>query len=295
MKPHMKHICHALLACSLMVPGMAIAAQPSAVEIISNAVEPSRLIIHERDLKTITVYQWERDGKLLHAWPDQKADIPYDASRVDVKLYNFPTGQFRKLFYPTGTRTAWHENESDLIFYSLGAHQVEFLGDQVFDAWPGDATLHPAGTRHHSETTAGGWKAEIAFDPQGKSGVDLVALPGRGMAIRWLTEQVEGGKRIVSLAARKDGPAVFTAKSFNFPGYVLVEAHYPKGEAIAPYRSDREQLAYVVSGRLKVTSDTVTDELGPGDMVRIAAGKMFARTALEDSVVVEVDGSKAPR
>lgn len=288
------HIGRALLASVVLLPAMAAAA-PSAVAVQSNAIEPSRLIIHERDLKTITVYQWERDGKLLHAWPDQKTDIPYDASRVDVKLYNFPTGQFRKLFYPTGTRTAWHENESDLIFYGLGAHQVEFLGDQVFDAWTGDATLHPAGTRHHSETIAGGWKAEIAFDPQGRSGVDLVALPGRGMAIRTLAERVENGQRIVTPAAKTEGSGVFSARSFNFPGYTLVEAHYPRAEAVAPYRSDREQLAYVVSGRLAVTSDGVTDEIGAGDMVRIVAGKFFARTALEDSVVLEVDGSKAPR
>ena len=283
------------IAAALLAATPAGAAPPaSAAEAKANAIDNRRLIIRGADLKPITVYQWERDGKLLHAWPDQKQAVPYDASKVDVTLYNFPTGQLRRIFFPAHTQTAWHTNESDILFYSLDVHQVEFVGGQVFDGYPGDVTLHPAGVRHHSETISAGTKAEFAFAPAGRSGVDMISLSGRAQQERPLAEWVEGDARRVAGEGAPTGASRFTAKSFVFPGYVLVEAHYPKGAAIGSYVNDKERLAYVVSGRLRVTTDGVTGEIGAGDMVRMVAGRSFARTALADSIVLEVDGAKAP-
>lgn len=258
-------------------------------------IDEARLIIRDRDLKIITVYQWEREGKLSHAWPDQKKEVPYDASVVDVKLYNFPTGQLRKLYFRAGTRTAWHTNEDDIVMYNLPMlHQVEFVGNKVFDGHPGDATIHPAGVRHHSETIEAGWKAEFAFAAQGRSGVDLIAESVRGKNVQSLVESVEGGRRKIKVAAGDKAAGRFSAMTFSFPGYTLIEARYPRGEAIGIHSNDSEKLAYVVSGRLRVTTDGIVDDIGSGDMVRLIKDRPFAREALEDSVVLEIDGSFSP-
>lgn len=283
------------ILASLLAAAPALAQHtPSAEEVAATAIDPDKLIIHGKDLTPITVYQWERDGKLLHAWPGQGKDIPYDASKVDVRLYNFPTGQLRLIDFPRGTRTAWHVNESDIIFYSIDLHQVEFVGEQVFDSFPGDVSLHPAKVLHHSESITGGTKAEFAFGASGRSGDDLIAFSGRSQLRRDMVEWVGQGKRMTAPADGAAKGSAYWSKSFVFPGYRLVEAHYPAGSAIASHVNADEKLAFVVSGRLRVTSDTATAVLEKGDMVRMAAGKSFARTALSDTVVLEVDGGTAP-
>ncbi len=288
-----------LLAALMMLGAVWAAPEQSSVAREANAAEPNKLIIRDRDLKTIKVYQWERNGQVFHAWPGEKIEVPYDASLNEVKLYNFPTGQLRKLFFRAGARSAWHVNDDDIVMVNLPPlHQVEFVGNKVFDGYPGDVTLHPAGTRHHSETIEGGWKLEFAFAPQGRSGVDLIAEATRGKKLESLIESVQEGRRIVAPAATSQtaGQTIgqFTALTFALPGYTLIEAHYPRGEAIASHINASEKLAYVVSGRLSVTTDNQTEELGPGDMMRMVAGRPFARAALEDSVVIEIDGSVAP-
>ena len=224
--------CLMFAVATAMRAGSAVAAavpelSPAARD--AQAINEAKLIIHDRDVKTITVFQWERDGKLFHAWPDQKKDSPYDASVVDARLYNFPTGQLRKLYFRSGTRSAWHINEDDIVMYNLAMlHQVEFVGNKVFDGYPGDATIHPAGVRHRSETVEGGWKAEFAFAGQGRSGVDLIAESARGKAVQSLVERVENGRRKIQLAPA-EATGRFTAITYSFPGYTLVEARYPRG------------------------------------------------------------------
>lgn len=285
----------ALVLAGLMTATPALAQHtPSAEEIAANTVDPAKLIIRGKDLTPITVYQWERDGKLLHAWPGQEKDIPYDASRVTVRLYNFPTGQLRLIDFPQGTNTAWHVNESDIIFYGVDIHQVEFVGQQLFDSFPGDVSLHPANVRHRSTSLTGGTKAEFAFGPSGRAGDDLVAFSGRSQLRRDMVEWVTADKRMTAPAGGGAKGSAYWAKSFVFPGYRLVEAHYPVGSSIASHVNATEVLVYVLSGRLRVTSDNANGELGPGDMVRMATGKRFARMALSDTVVLEVDGGTAP-
>ena len=280
-----------------LISATALAA-PSASETAitaSRTVADQQTVIRGSDVPLLTVYQWERNGTMLHAWPDEKKVVPYDASVVSVKLYNFPTGQLRLLSYKAGVRSAWHLNEDDIVMYNLaGMHQIEYVGDKVFDGRAGDATMHPGGMRHHTETLSTASKVEFAFAPQGRSGVDLLADTGVGKTVQTLAETVVDGHRVVH-AASAGGAGVYTARTYAFPGYTLVEARYPRGEQVALHENGAEKLAYVVSGRLRVTSGATSTEVGPGDLLRLAAGRPFAREALEDSVLLEVDGSRAPQ
>ena len=254
-------------------------------------------MLHAHDIETLPVFEWEEDGVQQNAFGDEVAvDVPDDAARIDLQLYNFPTCQLRKIYFPPRTRTPWHANHDDIILYSIDAHQVEFVGTQSFHARPGDATLHPVGVEHHSETLVPGWRLEFAFAAQtGKCGRDLIALPGTGMIWHDVAEWVEQGQRRYTIGFGHSTHAQrYRMRMFHFPVYSLFECRYPRGQSIALHSNASERLLYVLEGRLRITADTVTDELVPGGTARLAAGKAFAREALEDSFTVEVDGFRSP-
>ena len=254
------------------------------------------LIWHARDIETLTVYEWDEKGVQQNAFGDQQVSIPAGAARIELQLYNFPTCQLRKIYFPKGTRTPWHPNLDDTLFYSIDARQVEFVGTQSFHARPGDVTLHPVGVDHHSETLTAGWRLEFAFEAQpGKCGRDLIALPGDNMIRHDVVEWVEAGvcRRIVGNSEQSG--CQFRARMFHFPIYTLHEQYFSAGSILPPHRNASEKLIYVLQGRLRITTDTLTDELTVGAMARLPAGKSFAREALSDCVVIELTGHVAPR
>jgi len=288
----------------MLLAGCAILLLPLAPAMAENNAPPEvaaamkvteRMIVHDGDVKPITVYEWERGGVQHNGWPGQEHDVPYDAAKVTLKLFNFPTGQLRKLYFAPGTRTPVHYNHDDIILYSLGTSQLEIVGNEAFLSHPGDASLHPEGVMHYSQTVTPGWRCEFAFKAQGKSGPDPVSFPGRDRAVHQVSEWVDAGQR--KIAYDKPGPGSSgqsTAKIFQFPGYQLVEARLPKGNMLALHTAASDRLMYIVSGRLKVTSGSESGIVEAGDVVRVAAGKPFAREALDDAVVADMEASKTP-
>jgi quercetin dioxygenase-like cupin family protein len=275
-------------------PAAPATAPPSAA-FLRAQTETGKLIQHERDIESLTVYEWSEDGVQQNAFGDQDITVPDGAARIELQLYNFPTGQLRKIYFPKGTRTPWHPNHDDIILYGIDAHQIEFVGNQTFHSRPGDCTLHPSGVDHHSETLIAGTRVEFAFAAQHRSGRDLVALPGADMQLHEMTEWVEKGRRLEQFGTRRGAGARYRAKLFYFPGYTVRELHLPKGAALPRHRNSDEKLLYVLSGKLSVTTDRATDLVTGGGMLRMVAGKAFAREALSPSVVLELEASLTPR
>jgi quercetin dioxygenase-like cupin family protein len=288
----MKMIAKLIGMVALAGPAYADAPPPAAVIAALQPVQ--RLIVRGADLPTFTVYEWERDGVHHNAWPGDATPPPPDAARIELKLYTFPTGQLRKLYFGPGQRTPPHLNMDDIILYSLGTRQLEVADGDQFIAHPGDATLHPAGVSHYSQTITPGWRCEFAFKAQGRSGLDAVALSGQDRAVHDATERVEGGRRVVTYGDAGTIGAHFAVRMYQFPGYQLIEQRLPKGETLPDNDPAEERLLYVVSGSLSVRSGEEQSVVGPGDMIRVSPGHRFARTALADSVVLDVSGSKAP-
>ena len=273
-------------------------------------IDPGKLILHARDVETLVVYEWSENGVQRNSFGDQDMVVPDGAARLELQLYNFPTGQLRKLYFAKGTRTPWHANHDDIILYGLDAHQLEFVGNQTFHSRPGDATLHPSGVDHHSETIVAGTRVEFAFEAQNKSGRDLIALRGTDMALHKVSEWVVGGQRrqwiddALSTPQRRAqamrGKSMheagqYRARMFYFPAYTMIEMHLPKGQRLERHKNASEKLLYVLRGKLRVTTERITDVVGPGAMVRMASGKTFAREALARSVVLELEASVTPQ
>lgn len=269
---------------------------PNSPAFLRIQADPGKLVLHARDIETLTVYEWEENGVQQNAFGDEDVAVPYGAAKIELQLYNFPTCQLRRIFFPPRTRTPWHPNHDDIILYSVDAHQVEFVGTQSFHARPGDATLHPVGVDHHSETLVPGWRLEFAFEAQpGRCGRDLIALPAQGMIQHEITEWIEDGRRrhVVGPTARPGGR--YHAKMFHFPVYTMHECRFAAGSTLGLHVNATDRLLYLLHGTLRITTDSVTDVLEQDSMARVPAGKAFAREALTDCTLLELDGHEAPR
>ena len=254
-----------------------------------------KLILRDRDIKHLVVYEWERHGQQHVGWPDDGQVPPYDACKIGLKLFNYPTGQLRLIDFENGARTPWHLNaHQDALFYSIDCLQVEFVDQAIHYAHPGDASVHPNGTMHHSETVVGGVRVEFGFEPQGKSGHDLSAISGRDLKLHDVTEFLDGDRKVQVFGPTDKAGSKFKAKLFQLPGYAILEAQYPKGSKLDLHTNTGEWIVYVIKGRLKITTGGESAEIGVGDTYRMADGLPFAREALDDAMVIEVEGSRAP-
>jgi quercetin dioxygenase-like cupin family protein len=70
---------------------------------------------------------------------------------------------------------------------------------------------------------------------------------------------------------------------------------FKKGQGATPHQHPQEQIMYVIEGRLQVTLDGETAELGPGEAFHATPMVLHNVTALEDTQVLSckslVDGA----
>ena len=163
-------------------------------------------------------------------------------------------------------------------------------------AYPGDASLHPEGTFHHSETIIGGSRVEFGFAPRGSAGHDLIAFSGRSMSLHTIHDEiVAGGKRrTFNPGALNVDVPVFQARYFRFPDYAIFEAHYPPGYRLPVHENRDEKIVYLVSGEMTVETGGETGTLKAGDVYRMETGQTFAFATDAGATLIEVDGSEAP-
>jgi quercetin dioxygenase-like cupin family protein len=275
----------------------ATAAYPIPSEVLAALAMRSDLVVHRRDVPQLLVYQWTREGEHLNAWPGDGRPVPPDAARVLLRLFNFPTGALRELVFAKGALTPAHVNKSDIILYNITGRQVQISDDDVADAHVGDAAFHPAGVMHYSLSLAETLRAEFAFAPRNMSGDRAVFLPRGATADREVAKWLDNGEVVTAYdadAAQAPADARFIAKIFAFPGYRMVEARYPAGARLSPHLNPRERILYLLSGRMRIQTGAVIDEVETGDIFRAIVGETYARAVIEDAVVLEVDASRAP-
>jgi hypothetical protein len=253
--------------------------------------KPARTTIRARDVPLYDVYAWERWGNFINAPAGGKTEIPYDAARLQVKVYTYPAGEIRAIRFNNAVRTHRHINQTDTILYSWQAHRVQFVNDLAVLAGPGDFAFHQKGVDHSGEEIRRGGGIDLEFvwfnpgrhnDPTGfwslakDHPVEDAASWRDGRLIR----EVVG-----DTAAAPAHAARYRVRRATFPGMAAREIHLPAG-TILPTRSDTsERLFFVLSGRIGVTGGAY--ELGSEDSAYAGRGKDFAITALTDSMIVE--------
>jgi quercetin dioxygenase-like cupin family protein len=274
-----------MLALALMgAPAAAQPAKPAA----------PRVILHQ-NVPLYDVYAWERWGNFINAQAGSKTEIPYDAARLQVKVYTYPTGEIRAIRFNNAVRTHRHINQTDTILYGWQAHRVQFVNNQAVVAGPGDFALHQKGVDHSGEEIRRGGGIDLEFamtipgrhnDPAGYWSLarDNPVQPaaswpsGRGFA-----EAVGSA----ALAAAPPGAVRYQVREARLPGYTAREIHLKAGTTLPSLDPARDRLMFLLSGTLDVEVGGERHRLVSEDTARAVAGAPFMIVALEDSVLVQ--------
>jgi quercetin dioxygenase-like cupin family protein len=274
---------------------MVLLALGSAASAVYPAEAPANnaIFIHGKDVKQITVYAWERDGALFHAFAGDGQEIPADAAKYLVRRFQFPGGQFREIYYAKGVQIQPHATHNeDIISYTLSGRRAQIVNDRVWEADAGDFLYYPAGSIHHGEALLDSVNVEIGVAHPDMPGDEGAWVSGNATSETPVAEWLVAGKSRVAYgadAARAPaGAAHYTVKKFNIGRYAVDEVYMPKGTKIAAGLAavSGDEIMYMVKGRQRVTVGNTTDEAAAGDAVREVVGQLYASEALEDSIYI---------
>ncbi|WP_230206762.1 hypothetical protein [Novosphingobium sp. Gsoil 351] len=254
-----------------MALALALGASAATLAAPPDAAAP-RLFIHAGEVPLYKVFAWERWGNFINAPAGSSTEIPYDAARLEVKVYPFPSGEIRAIRFPNGVRTHRHINQTDTILYSWQAHRVQFVDDKAVLAEPGDFALHQKGVLHSGEEIRRGGGIDLEF-----------ALPFAGV------HNDPGG--FWSLA--RDHPvetsaAGYLVRAAVLPDYAAREVRLARGTAVTLQDATRDRLIFVLSGKVAVTIGKASDTLASEDAASVPHGVRAGIEATEDAMWVEV-------
>ena len=289
----------ALPGIGLTGTALAQAAQPAPA---ATPVAAAPVVIRAADVPLYDVYAWERWGNFINAPAGGKTEIPYDAARLQVKVYTYPTGEIRAIRFHNGVRTHRHINQTDTVLYSWQASRVQFVNDKATVAVPGDFALHQKGVDHSGEEIRRGGGIDLEF---------AMTIPGRHNdptgfwsfarehpvqpAALWR----EGGKSIEAIgdpAGNAPASAVrYRVRVAALPDYPAREVYLDRGTVLASRDPDRDRLIFVLSGKLTVTVAGKDYRIGPEDTARAERGTEFRIVADEDSKFVQTSVPPLPR
>lgn len=264
------------------------------------APDTGPIVIRHQDVPLVTVYAWERSGNFINALAGSKTEIPYDAARLQVKVYTFPSGEIRAIRFGNGVRTHRHINQTDTILYSWQTHRVHFVNDMAVVTEPGDFALHEKGVYHSGEEIrrGGGIDLEFAFaapaghnDPTGYW--SLAASHPLEPAAAWVTPA--GPVEAIGAAAVAAAPvnaARYMVRAALFPGYEAREVKVAAGAVIRSRDSRCDRLMFILSGTFRVSVGGRDYSVGPEDAARAPAAQDFELVALTDGSYAEAKQQK---
>lgn len=271
----------------------ALAAGPALAVGETGKPAAAPVILHQ-DVPLYTVYAWERWGNFINAPAGGKTEIPYDAARLQVKVYTFPTGEIRAIRFGNGVRTHRHINLTDTVLYSWQAHRVHFVEDKAVVTGPGDFALHQKGVNHSGEEIRRGGGIDLEFavnipgihnDPTGYW--SLAANHPVQPAASWLS----GGRYVEAVgdaaAAAPADAARYRVRLADLPDYPAREMYIAKGTAIPSRDMTSDRLLFILSGKLKVSTGGKDYILVSEDAARAERGQDFRMEAIEDVMLAQ--------
>lgn len=283
------------------IMGVAIAGSSPAGAVGETGKPVVDPVILHKDVPLYTVYAWERWGNFINAQAGSSTEIPYDAARLQVKVYTFPTAEVRAIRFGNGVRTHRHINKTDTVLYSWQTHRVHFVDDQAVVVGPGDFALHQKGVYHSGEEIRRGGGIDLEFavnvagihnDPAGYWSLakDHPVVP----AAAW----IEGGRASEAIgdaaASAPAGAANYRVRLADLPDFPAREVYLPKGVTLPVRETDRDRILFVLSGSVRFRVGDKDYLLGPEDAARAERGKTVTITALEDTMWAQALVPPAP-
>ena len=285
----------AAFAAMLLMAGTANAQAAAQKKVVGAIGKPTaEPVIRHQDIPLYTVFAWERHGNFINAQPGSGTEIPYDAARLQVKVYTFPSGEIRAIRFPNGVRTHRHVNLTDTILYSWQAHRVQFVNSLAVITEPGDFALHQKGVFHSGEEIQRGGGIDLEFamtkpgmhnDPTGYWSL------AKDHPVQPIASWMAGGRYNEALgaaaAAAPASAARYSVRTASLPGFGAREVRLPQGTVIPSRDENRDRLMFVLSGRVRVTTGGKSYVLAPQDTARAESGKAFTIEAIEASMLAE--------
>ena len=249
-----------------------------------------KLIVHGRNVEQMTVYSWARDGKMHSAWPGEGKELPYDATKIQVRIIAFPGASMREIYLEKGARTHPHDSYEAVLFYQISGRRVQMVNEHSFEVNPGDVTLEPAGVLHSTYQLVSGLFMEFAMPAKTEPNAEAVWMTSAEAPMKNIVEWLADGMVTRSMDdASKPAPSGasrYTEKCYAMPGYSLIETTVGAGNLILPHIENVDRLYYLVKGRMTATIANIQDIVMAGDTMRSLAGYPCGFSALEDSVLV---------
>jgi hypothetical protein len=272
---------------------MLIAASTLAMPASAQKAAPP-VVIRHGDVPLYDVYAWERWGNFINAQAGSKTEIPYDAARLQVKVYPFPSGEIRAIRFNNAVRTHRHINLTDTILYSWQAHRVQFVNTFAVVAGPGDFALHQKGVDHSGEEIRRGGGIDLEFalpftgrhnDPTGHW--SFAAANPVQPAATW----IRAGKPVEAIGAdQASAPAEairYRVRVAKLAGYTARELYLPAGTRLPIQDDTRDRLFFVLKGGVVFTAAGKDQPMTIEDAGWIARGTLGVLTASEDAMLVE--------
>lgn len=274
---------------------LAVSAAPVAPVTPPPAPAPAPVVIHHQDVPLVTVFAWERWGNFINVQPGSGVEIPYDAARLQVKVYTFPSGEVRAIRFGNGVRTHRHVNLTDTILYSWQAHRVQFVDSLATVTEPGDFALHQKGVYHSGEEIRRGGGIDLEFalpfkgvhnDPTGYWSLAR-DNPVQSAASWSVSGRVIEATGVAATAAAPTNAARYRVRTARLPNYAAREVYLPAG-TVLPLRDDgSDRLLFVLSGHVRLTLGGTVYPLESEDAARIERGADARIDALDDVMFVE--------
>ena len=250
------------------------------------------IVIYKKDVRLTTHFAWERWGNFINATPGDGKEIPYDAARLQARVYAFPSGEIRVINFDKKVRTHDHVNMTDTILYTWTGRRVQFVNDQAAVNRPGDAAFHPKGVFHHGEAIETGKGIEFAmYVDKVQTEPQATWITGASRPFEPAATWLDNGKAQEVLgAAVANTPAQaahYEVRTFNFsPWYVARELRIPRGASL-PMLGPKDRLIFVLDGKVGIASNSGNWELTQEDAARAPADQLLTLKALEDSRILE--------
>jgi quercetin dioxygenase-like cupin family protein len=268
------------------------------------AADSGPLVLYKKDIRLNTTYAWERWGNFINAAPGDGKEIPYDAARLQARVYAFPSGEIRVINFDKGVRTHNHVNMTDTILYTWSGRRVQFVNDQAAVNRPGDAAFHPKGVFHHGEALETGKGVEFAmYVDQVQPEPQATWIPGSSRPFEPGATWMDNGKVVEVLGAAaaasaanstagKPADAVakvahYEVRTFDFsPHYITRELRIPRGTTLSML-GNKDRLMFMLDGRVSVSSGSSSWEIAQEDAARAPADQLVTLKALEDARILE--------
>jgi quercetin dioxygenase-like cupin family protein len=226
---------------------------------------------------------------------------PANAARFEAKLYNFPSGNFRRMTYKAGgpvLHQITHETEIYILAGSATLSPFPGFPGKPMTIRAGDALFLPAGIISNPKASEDFVMLQGFVNRTVREAKSAIITSRQATTAQFAEWQADGKDiRAETPAEIRKAPKTahrITTRRYQFDGNAILAVTLSGGRSNTTMRQGDDQLVYVVSGRVRRTEGDQTFELAPGDAARQKIGNSGHWEPLEQTLVIATPAPLKP-